>query len=85
VYNYGYGLGAYLSKHLSNTDLQRGLIVHAMHQAGLQASRIKDASQSSQMGATSNKLVISEARGFLAGVLAYRVARRRSARPLSVK
>jgi hypothetical protein len=37
------------------------------------------------MGATSNKLVISEARGFLAGVLAYRVARRRSARPLSVK
>jgi GT2 family glycosyltransferase len=85
VYNYGYGLGAYLSKHLSNTHLQRGLIVQARQQAGLQASRIKDASQSSQMGVTGNKLVISEARGFLAGVLAYRIARRRSASPLSVK
>lgn len=85
VYIYGYGLGAYLSKHLSNTDLQRGLIAHAIHQARLQASRMKAASQSSQMGITGNKFVISEARGFLAGVLGYRVARRRPASPLSVK
>jgi glycosyltransferase involved in cell wall biosynthesis len=79
IYGYGYGLGAYLSKHLGNPDLRHALISHAVRQGGLQASRMKAASRSSRFGVAGSRLVVSEAFGLLAGAVAYRIARRRLA------
>jgi GT2 family glycosyltransferase len=84
VYVYGFGLGAYLSKHLSNRGLRNGLLTHVARLPGPQVSRMKSASRSSRLGARSAKLAISEACGVLAGLIGYRVIARRQAR-LGVK
>lgn len=83
VYVYGYGLGAYLSKHLSNRDLRTGLLAHAVRLPGPQVARMKSASQSSQLGAHSFRLAMAEAYGVLAGALGYRLTARRQAQALS--
>jgi GT2 family glycosyltransferase len=83
VYVYGYGLGSYLSKHLSNRGLRTGLLAHAVRLPGPQVARMKSASRSSQLGAHSFRLAMAEAYGVLAGALGYRVAARRQAHAFS--
>jgi GT2 family glycosyltransferase len=83
VYVYGYGLGSYLSKHLSNRNLRTGLLAHAARLPGPQVARMKSASRSSQLGAHSLRLAMAEAYGVLAGAMGYRVAARRQARAFS--
>jgi glycosyltransferase involved in cell wall biosynthesis len=81
VYLYGYGLGAYLSKYLPNRELRTGLVGYAVRQAIVHAGRMLAASESSQLGARSARLAVSESYGVLAGALRYRVARRRARVP----
>lgn len=83
VYAYGYGLGAYLSKHLSNRILRTGLLAKAASLPGPQVARMKSASQSSQLGSHSVRLSMVEAYGLLAGAVGYRVTARRQARSAS--
>ena len=75
VYLYGYGLGAYLSKHILSRELRSGLLSHALAQFGVHGRRMRAASDSSQLGARSTLLAVSEAGGVLAGLLRYRIAR----------
>jgi glycosyltransferase involved in cell wall biosynthesis len=82
VYVYGYGLGAYLSKHLSHPRLRHGLLTEALHLPGPQAARMKKASQSSQLGARSARLAAAETYGLLAGMLGYRIRSWQHARAL---
>lgn len=78
VYLYGYGLGAYLSKHILSRELRSGLLGHALAQLGVHGRRMRAASDSSQLGARSTLLAVSEACGVLAGLLRYRLARLRA-------
>jgi GT2 family glycosyltransferase len=75
VYLYGFGLGAYLSKHILSRELRSGLLRHALAQLGVHGRRMRAASDSSQLGARSTLLAISEAGGVAAGLLRYRIAR----------
>jgi GT2 family glycosyltransferase len=72
IYSYGYGLGAYLAKHLLSRDLKatvlgRGLI----RQSGVVISRMRRASEASQLGAQSRRLAVKETFGVAAGALQY--------------
>lgn len=72
IYSYGYGLGAYLAKHLLSRDLKvtvlgRGLI----RQSGVVISRMRQASEASQLGGRSRRLAVNETFGVAAGALRY--------------
>lgn len=83
VYVYGYGLGAYLSKHLSRRELRKGLLASAARLPGPQVARMKSASRTSQMGARSARLAVSETWGLLAGLMGYRLTAWQQARAFS--
>lgn len=83
VYFYGYGLGAYLSKHLSRRELRNGLLANALHLPGPQVARMKSASRTSQLGVRSARLAMSEACGLLAGLMGYRLIAWRQGRGVS--
>ena len=79
IYSYGYGLGAYLAKHLRNRELLAGLLVHGLRQASVVVGRMRRASQEGQLRSRGRRLAFSEARGVMAGALRYyRSARRAS-------
>lgn len=72
IYSYGYGLGAYLAKHLLSRDLKptvlgRGLIL----QSGVVISRMRQASEASQLKMQSRRMAVNETFGVAAGALRY--------------
>jgi GT2 family glycosyltransferase len=76
IYFYGYGLGAYLSKNLLNGKMPAVLLRRGLGQMGVVLGRTRQASQASQMRAGGRRLLLTEARGVLAGALRYRLASR---------
>jgi GT2 family glycosyltransferase len=77
IYSYGYGLGAYLAKHLINGLMPAVLLRRGLRQAGVVLGRTRQASRAGQMRVGGRRLALTEARGVLAGALCYRrVARR---------
>jgi GT2 family glycosyltransferase len=84
IYSYGYGLGAYLAKHLINGLMPVVLLGRGLRQAGVVLGRTRQASRAGQMRVGGRRLALTEARGVLAGALCYRrVARRHPALPES--
>jgi glycosyltransferase involved in cell wall biosynthesis len=76
IYAYGYGLGAYLSKNLLNGKMPAVLLSRGVRHLGVVMGRTRQASQASQMRAGGRRLLLTEARGVLAGALRYRLASR---------
>ena len=84
TYSYGHGLGAYLAKHRSNPALRAALLREGVPHLGALIGRMRRATRESQLGPGGGRLAFIEARGVLAGALAYpraaralRVARQR--------
>lgn len=78
IYSYGYGLGAYLAKHLLNRQLPTSILGKALLQVGSIVSRMRLATQESQLRGGGRKLGLTEARGLVAGALCYYRASRRA-------
>ena len=83
LYSYGYGLGAYLAKRVINRDLSAGILGRAIRESGMEVSRLKQASQASELGAVSKRLALNEAFGVAVGALSYSRAARRAAKESS--
>jgi GT2 family glycosyltransferase len=84
IYSYGYGLGAYLAKHLISGLMPAVLLGRGLRQAGVILGRTRQASRAGQMRVGGRRLALTEARGVLAGALCYRrVARRHPPLPES--
>jgi O-antigen biosynthesis protein len=82
IYSYGYGLGAYVAKYLLNRQLRPTMLRHGLGQVGMVVSRMRRATQESQLRADGRWLGLTEARGFMAGALRYyRTSRRTSGKP----
>jgi GT2 family glycosyltransferase len=80
IYSYGHGLGAYVAKYLLNRQLPATMLGHGVRQAGAMISRMRRATQDSQLRADGRRLGLTEARGVMAGALCYyRASRRGSA------
>ncbi len=77
IYSYGYGLGAYLAKHLISGLMPAVLLGRGLRQAGVVLGRTRQASRAGQMRVGGRRLALTEARGVLAGALCYRRAARR--------
>ncbi|MBV9206560.1 MAG: glycosyltransferase [Actinobacteria bacterium] len=79
MYSYGHGLGAYLVKHLTNRDLHHVLAGHSAQRGRPLLRRMRRAARESHLGPAGRRLVLTEARGLVAGALRYpRVARQAS-------
>jgi len=79
IYSYGYGLGAYVAKHVLNRQLPTTMLGHGLRQGGVMVGRMRRATQESQLRADGTRLGLTEARGVVAGALRYyRVSRRAS-------
>jgi GT2 family glycosyltransferase len=78
IYSYGYGLGAYLAKHLLNRQLPVAMLGQGLRQAGVVVGRMRRATQESQLRADGRRLGLTEARGVMAGALRYYRASRRA-------
>jgi cellulose synthase/poly-beta-1,6-N-acetylglucosamine synthase-like glycosyltransferase len=79
IYSYGYGLGAYVAKHLLNRQLPVTILGHGLGQVGTVVRRMRRATQESQLRAGGRRLALTEACGFIAGALRYyRTSRRKS-------
>jgi GT2 family glycosyltransferase len=80
IYSYGYGLGAYLAKHLRGGQLPVVLLSQGLRRVGVVLRRMRQASEAGQMRAEGRQLAWDEARGVLAGALCYFRASRRASR-----
>jgi GT2 family glycosyltransferase len=78
IYSYGYGLGAYVAKHLLNRQLPATMLAHGLRQGGVMVGRMRRATQESQLRADGRRLGFAEARGVMAGALCYYRASRRA-------
>jgi glycosyltransferase involved in cell wall biosynthesis len=78
IYSYGYGLGAYVAKHLLNRQLPTGILGQGLRQVGTVVGRMRLATQESQLRAGGRRLGLTEARGVMAGALCYYRASRRA-------
>jgi len=76
IYSYGYGLGAYLAKHLLDRQLPLSLLGHGLGRADVVLSRMRRAGQEGQLRADASRMAVLEVRGTLAGALRYYRARR---------
>ena len=77
IYSYGYGLGAYVAKHLLNRQLPMTMLWQCLRQVGTVVGRMRLATQESQLRAEGRRLGLTEARGVVAGALRYyRTSRR---------
>jgi GT2 family glycosyltransferase len=76
IYSYGHGLGAYLAKHLGNRELRAAIVRHGLGQASRLLGRMRQASQSSALGARSWRLALVEVTGVVAGIASYARAAR---------
>jgi GT2 family glycosyltransferase len=71
VYSYGYGLGAYLAKHLVVPDLRRALRDYGPPKAAALLLQMRHASRASRLGAVGVKLAAREVIGVLSGATRY--------------
>lgn len=72
LFSYGFGLGAYLAKHLMSRDLPAGVLaMGAVHAAGVQLGRQKQAAQASQLRSGGGQLALRESLGVPAGAWSY--------------
>jgi glycosyltransferase involved in cell wall biosynthesis len=71
IYSYGYGLGAYLAKHLLNRQMSATVLGRGVRQVGTVVDRMRMATQESQLRAGGRRLGLTEARGVIAGALCY--------------
>ena len=78
IYSYGYGLGAYVAKHLLNRQLPATMLGHGLRQGAVPVGRMWRATQESQLRADGRRLGLTEARGVMAGALRYYRASRRA-------
>jgi glycosyltransferase involved in cell wall biosynthesis len=78
IYSYGYGLGAYLAKHLLNRQLPVAMLGQGLRQASEVRSRMQRATQESQLSTGGRRLALNEVRGVMAGALRYYRASRRA-------
>ena len=85
IYAYGYGLGAYLAKHLTSGRMPAVLLTCSLRQAGIVLRRTRQASQAGQMRAGGKRLALTEARGVLAGALCYHRTARKHTAPLETR
>jgi GT2 family glycosyltransferase len=86
IYSYGYGLGAYLAKHLINRQLPAGMLGKGLRQVGTVVGRMRLATQESHLRTGGGRLGLTEARGVMAGALCYyRTSRRASSASSGVK
>ena len=86
IYSYGYGLGAYVAKHLLNRQMPATMLGHGLGQVGIVIGRMRQATQESQLRTDGRWLGLTEARGFMAGALRYyRTSRRASSLSLRVQ
>jgi glycosyltransferase involved in cell wall biosynthesis len=76
IYSYGHGLGAYLAKHLANRKFRAAILRHGLDHAGRLFGRMRQASQTSNLGARSWRLALVETRGLAAGMASYARAAR---------
>jgi glycosyltransferase involved in cell wall biosynthesis len=76
IYSYGHGLGAYLAKQLASRELRLALIRHGLNQAGRLFGRMRQASQTSELGFRSWRLALVEFMGLLTGMMRYARAAR---------
>lgn len=80
IYSYGYGLGAYLSKHLLNRDFSLSFLMRGFLGKAIDTTkRMHSAAQSSQLHGYAKHLALRESSGVMAGALRYY----RSARPIT--
>jgi glycosyltransferase involved in cell wall biosynthesis len=75
IYSYGYGLGAYLAKHLLDRQLPPSLIARGLGRAGQVLGRMQRAGAAGQLGAHGGGMAVREICGTLAGALRYYRAR----------
>jgi glycosyltransferase involved in cell wall biosynthesis len=78
IYSYGYGLGAYLAKHLLNRQLPTAMLGQGVRQIGSVVGRMRLATQESQLRGVGRRLGLTEARGVMAGAVCYYRASRRA-------
>jgi glycosyltransferase involved in cell wall biosynthesis len=71
VYDYGYGLGAYLAKRVVRREVTIVTIVHGLSRFVFLAGRMRSATKASQFRGRGLRLAIRETRGMLAGALRY--------------
>jgi GT2 family glycosyltransferase len=74
VYDYGHGLGAYLAKHSFRRELQVALVRHGLPYFGGMVTRIRLASQASQLGLVGGRLALHEWRGLVVGAVRFSAA-----------
>jgi hypothetical protein len=80
VYSYGYGLGAYLAKHLLSRQLPATMFGHGLRHGGVTIGRMRRATEESQLRVVGRRLGFTEARGVIAGALSYYRSSRRVSR-----
>jgi GT2 family glycosyltransferase len=85
IYSYGYGLGAYVAKHLLNRQLPAAMLGHGLGQVGVVVGRMRRATQASRQTADGRRLALTEACGFIAGALRYYRTSRRTSSVSSVQ
>jgi len=81
IYSYGYGLGAYLAKHLLNRDFSVSFLMRGFTGKAIDTgSRMQSAAKSSQLNGLARQLAVRESAGVAAGALRYYRATRRPAK-----
>jgi GT2 family glycosyltransferase len=80
IYSYGYGLGAYLAKHLRDGKLPVVMLGHGLRRVAAVRQRMQQASEAGQMESHGKRLAWDEARGVLAGAVRYYRSSRQEAR-----
>ena len=80
IHSYGFGLGAYLVKHLLDRTLPAGMLAHGLPKAASVAKTMRQATQDSQLHGDGRRLAVREVSGVLAGAAAYARARRAARR-----
>jgi GT2 family glycosyltransferase len=81
IYSYGYGLGAYLAKHLLNRDFSVAFLMRGFTGKAIDtSSRMQSAAKSSKLSGEARQLVLRESTGVAAGALCYYRATRQSRR-----
>jgi len=80
IYSYGYGLGAYLAKHLGDGRLPVVMLGHGLRRVAAVRQRMRQASTAGQMQAHGKRLAWDEARGVLAGAVRYYRSSRQASR-----
>jgi GT2 family glycosyltransferase len=80
VFDYGFGLGAYLAKRMMRGEVTVVTLVCGLGRLAFLAGRMRDATKASQFKGRGLRLAISEAWGIVVGALRYwRIARRQRA------